>query len=140
MKVLALLSFMLFSSVSMADQMKVSCEGHATFKKRICEVEVSVDTNTSGTDGNLQGSGRIKCYERDGKIIHEGSLSEFLYIGMPNGAFELDAQSPTNPYEVPVQKASVKIDMSSHSNKSTGIARFFNGSVFKEMSIDCEFK
>lgn len=140
MKILALISFSLFSLVALAENMKLSCEGHASLKKRSCEIVLSVDTDKPNIDGNLSGTGSIKCFERSGKVIHEGPLSEFCYIGLANGDFQLEAQSPVNPFEVPAQKATVSVDMSSNSKKSHGLARYFNGSVFKEMSLNCEFK
>lgn len=132
--------FSVLAMNSFAETMKLTCEGHTAFRRRTCEVQVNVDTQSSNSMGNMEGSGKIKCYDRQGEIIHEGSLTEFCYMGMPNGAFELEAQAPIRPFEVPAQKAIVKIDMSSNSKKVNATASYYSGTVFKEMPMKCEFK
>lgn len=132
------LALFAFSSFA-ASEMKLKCEGHTLFKKRVCEIEVRVDTGISDSEGNLVGSGNIKCYERNGTIINQSSLRDFCYSGMANGNFLLEAQAETKPFEVPSLKATVKIDISSNSKKLNGLASYYNGSSFKEMTLKCEY-
>lgn len=140
MRVLTLAFALLSMNSFAAATMNLVCEGHTAFNKKTCEINVKVDTESTNPEGNLSGIGDIKCYERSGNIIHQGALKEFCYSGMVNGAFFLEAQSEIKPHEVPAQKATVTINISSNTNKMGGVARYYNGSVFKKMAIKCEYK
>lgn len=122
-------------------EMKLKCEGHTMFKKKVCEIEVSVNTESQDQNGNLQGQGSLKCYERGGTIINQSFLKSFCYTGSgdANGTFLLEAQTEIKPFEVPSMKASVTIDISASSKKMAGNANYYNGSVFKDMAIKCEY-
>lgn len=120
--------------------MNLSCEGHTAFRKKVCQIQVSVDPSTADADGNLFGTGTIKCNERGGKIINESKLNDFCYSGQVDGNFLLEARSEIKPFEVPAQKAMITIDISSSAKKVKGVANYFNGTVFKDMSIKCEYK
>lgn len=134
--------FVLFTAKAFGvGEIRLKCEGHTMFKKKVCEINVSVDSDAQqqSSDGNLNGTGKLKCYERNGTILNESTLQNFCYTGNANGTFLLEAQTEIKPFEVPSMKASVTIDISTNSKKMSGNANYYNGSVFKDMPLKCEY-